>query len=82
MENSVKSFFELKQWGNFIYPVVKRKKGSLKIDECPFCGGRHTHDLGEGHRIPHCTDKHGYLKEIIIDGNILMQARGYFIEEY
>jgi hypothetical protein len=75
-----KSHFELKEWGGQLYPLVKRKKGTSKIDECPFCNQRHTHGLGNGHRIPHCTEE--YDKAISIDGNNYLQGRGYFIEEY
>jgi hypothetical protein len=75
-----KSYFELKEWGTKLYPIAKRKKGTSKIDECPFCGEKHTHGLGNGHRLTHCSGN--YFKEIIINGNVIKQERGYFIEEY
>jgi len=77
-----KSYFGLKQWDHFFYPVVKRKKSEPRIEECPFCGEQHLHGSGEGHRYAHCSDAHGFFNEIIIKGHIVSQYRGYFIEEY
>lgn len=75
-----KSHFELKEYGGLVYPVVRRKKGTLKIDECPYCGELHIHGEGLGHRLARCTKN--YLNEIQINGRIFPQSRGYFIEEY
>jgi len=77
-----KSYFSLKEYGGLIYPVVRRKKGKAKIDECPYCGEPHAHSLTTGHKESHCSDAHGYLKEIKIHNVIIPQMRGYFIEEY
>jgi hypothetical protein len=82
MNEKINTVFGIRQWGHELYPVAKRKKGTIMIDKCPFCGNQHTHDFGEGHRMAHCTKKSGYSKEITIDGNILHQSKGYFIEEY
>ncbi|MFI5219583.1 MAG: hypothetical protein ACHQNT_08845 [Bacteroidia bacterium] len=81
MDND-KSYFEIKEWGELWYPIVKRKKGTAKIDECPFCGETHLHSKGEGFRHARCTEEHGYLKDIKIKGHVVAKVRGYFIEEY
>jgi hypothetical protein len=80
--NNDKSYFNLKDWGDKVYPIVIRPKGSAKIDECPFCEKQHMHSAGDGHRYSQCSDTTGFFKEIEIKGSIVLKAFGYFIEEY
>jgi hypothetical protein len=75
-----KSNFKLREYGGLVYPVVTRKKGERKIDECPYCGGQHTHGESVGHKMARCEKS--YVREIEINGQIIQQGRGYFIEEY
>ena len=79
--NNDRSNFKLTEWQNLWYPIASRKKGNTMIDECPYCGQKHNHGVGEGHRDAHCKDKK-YLEKININGHVITQDRGYFIEEY
>ena len=77
-----KPHFDEREFGGLWYPVVKRKKGTEVIDECPYCGQTHKHSKQLGHHYSRCTSKVAFFKEIIIGGNIIPQPRGYYIEEY
>ena len=81
MEND-KSSFDTIVLGGMAYPIVKRKKGNNRIDECPFCGERHSHGENTGHRSAPCKNSSNYLKTITIKGIVVEQTRGYFINEY
>ena len=39
-----------------IYLVLSRNKSSNLTDICPFCGERHRHGEGDGHRVSHCVN--------------------------
>lgn len=63
------------------YLILKRKIGSEKTDECAFCGKRHIHGRGEGHRIVHCLTG-GNESVVATDGTILYKKDGYIIINY
>jgi len=59
------------------YLVLWRIKESGTTEHCPFCGARHSHGTGDGHRVPHC---HGNVTDVIApDGTVLKATRGYII---
>jgi hypothetical protein len=59
------------------YAVLYRKDENEKIEICPFCGKRHVHGIGDGHRTAHCIDG---SKEITADdGTVLTQDSGYIL---
>ena len=39
---------------------AKNINGQLVIEDCPLCGKRHFHGLGDGHRVAHCG-RGGYI---------------------
>jgi len=80
--NNEKPYFQLKKIGEIMYPVVNRKHGRLKIDECPYCGEELEHSPQSGHRYSHCTDSHHPLREIVINETLIPKTRGYVIVEY
>lgn len=65
------------------YAILWRKKGNKLTDKCPFCGEKHVHGKGEGHRIKHCSNSidhvHGFSAK---DGTYLDPTDGYIIREY
>ncbi len=62
------------------YAVLRRDSEDSETDPCPFCGRRHTHGTGDGHRVSHCPDL-GLRKEIKTkDGITLSQSDGYLIK--
>ena len=79
--NNDKSYFEIEEVQGKLFPVVSRKKGEVRIEECPFCGKTHEHALGSGHRFSHCRDTAGYFDKIIIKGHELLQRDGYIIHD-
>jgi hypothetical protein len=79
--NNDKSYFKVIEINDKFYPIVRRKKGETKIEECPYCEQEHTHSIGGGHRQPHCTDRIGRFNEIIINDILIPASRGYVIEE-
>ena len=38
-----------------LYLILHRQTENSKTQTCPFCGGKHTHGGGDGHRAVHCT---------------------------
>ena len=38
-----------------LYLVLYRQTENSKTQTCPFCGERHIHGPGDGHRTPHCA---------------------------
>lgn len=50
-------------------------------DYCPFCGERHTHGQGDGHRASHCALGNPFFTRKS-DGKIFEQKRGYIVRTY
>jgi hypothetical protein len=63
------------------YIVNWRKKGEFKIDECFFCGKKHEHGLGEGHRVAHCLPK-DVDSFYEFEGTKITFQSGYIVREY
>lgn len=71
------------------FAILWRKNGNELTDKCPFCGAKHVHGKGEGHRIEHCVDSvdkkgnihhvHGFFAK---DGTYFAPKDGYVIREY
>ena len=59
------------------YAVIYRVNEKEKTEICPFCGKRHIHGSGDGHRTAHCTD--GSPTISAADGTILTQEHGYIL---
>lgn len=65
--------------------VLTRKKGKA-LEKCPFCGSRHIHGFGDGHRNAHCAQnahsfkKKEILEKVDINGVTVFRKDGYFIE--
>lgn len=45
---------EYQRLGGRAYLVLKRLPEDAPTEHCPFCGWRHVHGKGDGHRSPHC----------------------------
>lgn len=57
--------------------VLYRENENAKTEICPFCGKRHIHGIGDGHRTAHCTDG---SKEITAeDGTVLTKDHDYIL---
>lgn len=72
------------------YPILWRKRGSKLTDTCLFCGIKHEHGKGEGHRVSHCRDtidNRGSFTRVMSgyfasDESYFAPKDGYFIREY
>lgn len=59
------------------FAIIWRDIPGMATDPCPFCFKRHTHGLGDGHRVAHCglkepvTIKVGSVTLCSSDGYIL-----------
>ncbi len=60
-----------------VFAVLWRESEQAKTLPCPFCGDRHTHGIGDGHRIPHCINPKE--KVTASDGTVIFAKRGYII---
>lgn len=50
-------------------PVVFCKQVGKQwiVEKCPYCGKKHYHGIGAGHRVSHCTglpDNPGYILKL------------------
>ncbi|ABI82018.1 hypothetical protein Pcar_3404 [Syntrophotalea carbinolica DSM 2380] len=65
--------------GQTEYLVLKREAVDSKAENCPFCGIRHTHGIGDGHRVAHCsTNNNVFIRKS--DGKCFEQKKGYIIK--
>jgi len=76
-----------------IYPVLYRDTPEADTDPCPYCGTKHIHGTGDGHRAAHCPTpprekRHKFEKEtgqerwyiVAADGRIITRDRGYIVQ--
>jgi hypothetical protein len=62
------------------YPVVRQNNKGI-ISKCPFCLKRHTHGVGDGHRLSHCSDYSSTLVDVVIINKLICHRRnGYIIK--
>lgn len=79
MTNRVK----YENWNGVNTAVLWRKKGSKKTDTCIFCGKKHTHGEGEGHRVPHCINDDRLITLIEFKNGVVLNFKdGYILREY
>jgi len=64
--------------GEKAFAILRRSTVKKPTDHCPFCGKRHMHGEGEGHRVAHCLDDVS-RPEIAVDDVILRQSDGYMV---
>lgn len=57
--------------------VIYRENDQSRTESCPFCGMRHKHGWGDGHRVAHCAT--GEREISAEDGTILRREHGYII---
>jgi hypothetical protein len=62
----------------FRMPVVYQDKNG-KCTPCPYCGERHTHGVGSGIRLPHCSNKLEDYKCFDKQGNAISVNAKYFV---
>jgi len=71
--------------GKFVV-VLERLHENDETEMCPFCGERHIHGTGDGHRIPHCADTDcNYVigRNVVFKndkGEIFDHVDGYYIK--
>ena len=62
------------------YAVLRRDTESSPTDACPFCGTKHRHGLGDGHRTAHCASDE-FISEVKMQNGItLRKSDGYIVE--
>jgi len=60
------------------YIVLWRKNEESYTDFCPFCGKRHIHGKGDGHRASHCAfGEDTFIRQS--DGKVFKQSQGYIV---
>lgn len=68
-------------------PVLRRNYRAKLTDHCPYCGKKHRHGTGDGHRIAHCAEE-GVVKDkskifcILTDDTIVDGTNGYILKTY
>jgi len=62
------------------YLVLYRQTSKARTDPCPFCLAMHSHGLGDGHRVGHCTPQYGRSSIFTIDGTALLKDYGYIVK--
>jgi hypothetical protein len=67
-----------------LIPVIRRKKGMMETDRCPYCNNTHIHGTLPGHRVAHCASRVDGKKIglHLDDGTFLENSVGYIILEY
>lgn len=68
--------YEIRQ--GIAFAVLVREEEGSYTELCPFCGLRHLHGAGDGHRAAHCTQGEDEL--LCEDGTILRRNMGYIIK--
>jgi Meiotically Up-regulated Gene 113 (MUG113) protein len=65
---------ECEKFGDTYYAVLWRDSYESKTDHCPFCGQRHIHGIGDGHRTEHCTGGKDMIRAK--NGTVLFRKQG------
>lgn len=72
--------------GRFTLILYRDFRHSDRTEICPFCGARHTHPPGDGHRVSHCADTYeaDYVMGSAVvfkncDGEIFDANDGYIV---
>src|SRR5215470_13618784 len=52
---------------------------TTKTTPCPFCRKGHIHGIGDGHRVPHCTDRRKKEAVTLDDGTVVYHKDGYIV---
>lgn len=70
--------YETDSEGILILKCTERQDGCGLITEpCPFCGKRHFHGHGEGHRVAHCLE----TKEITLPSGKVVCNTEYILKK-
>lgn len=59
--------------------VVCTVDGNTWIIACPYCGQKHHHTPGEGHRVAFCYPRGSY-SFTLPDGKTITDNEGYFLK--
>lgn len=62
-------------------PILWRRVGHDKSDQCPICFGHHIHGSSEGHRMVHCPSPHNDAV-FEVSGHKVSASSGYFVRDY
>ena len=63
------------------FVLLWRNSENSRLEFCPFCGSRHKHGKGDGHRVAHCSHTQcakSFTRKS--DGKTFKQSKGYFIQ--
>ena len=60
------------------FPIAYQDINTGILESCPYCGRRHTHSIGSGHRVTHCTNK-GDIKIKLLNGATISSHSGYYL---
>jgi hypothetical protein len=71
---------EYERHGDRNYLVLYRQTPKAKTDPCPFCLVMHSHGLGDGHRVEHCSPQYGRSSILTKDGTTLYRDHGYIVK--
>jgi hypothetical protein len=64
--------------GDRWYAVLRRPSDAARCDPCPFCGARHAHGIGDGHRGAHCLPDRA--RDLITPSGVeLRHTDGYIV---
>jgi hypothetical protein len=72
---------EFEVHGARAFAVLRRKDASTPTSPCPFCGERHVHGEGDGHRNPHCV-RITHAEVTTPAGITIRQRDGYYIRSH
>ena len=65
--------------GHF-YLVLRQDPITRRTEPCPFCGIRHIHGLGPGHRSQHCSPQFWGVNFQNDSGEMFCCDNGYYLE--
>jgi len=72
--------FEIDEEGFLILQCTERQDGcGLLTESCPFCGKKHLHGVGDGHRAAHCTVRP--VQVTLPSGRVVSNQHGYILRK-